>query len=79
MSKRYTHYFDMRLANSFESDVEDFDEAFDAWCNSFPDRPSLRIALLTSDEGTKSILQGVLHSETCENQNTSALAAAGEP
>lgn len=78
MSKRYTHYFDMRLANSFESDVEDFDEAFDAWCNSFPDRPSLRNALLTSDEGLKSILQGVLHSETCENQSTSAPAAAGE-
>ena len=78
MSKRYTHYFDVRLANSFQSDIEDFDEAFDAWCNSFPDRPSLRKELLASDEGTKSILSGVVYSDTCINQDTSAPAAAGE-
>jgi hypothetical protein len=78
MSKRYTHYFDVRLANSFQSDIEDFDEAFDAWCNSFPDRPSLRKELLASDESTMSILKGVLHSDTCINQGSLAPAAAGD-
>lgn len=77
MTKRYTHYFDIRLANSFESDIEDFDEAFDAWCNSFPDRPSLRKRLLSSDEETKSILKGLLHSDTCENQDTLAPIETG--
>jgi len=78
MSKRYTHYFDVRLANSFQSDIEDFDEAFDAWCDSFPDKLSLREKLLVSDESTMSILKGVLHSDTCVNQDTSAPAAAAD-
>lgn len=69
MSKRYTHCFDVRLANSFESDVQDFDEAFEAWCESFPDRPSLRSRLLASDEDAKTILQGVIHNDTFENED----------
>ena len=64
MSKKYTHYFDVRLANSFESDNEDFDEAFDAWCASFQDISALRTALLCSDENTRSILEGVIYSVT---------------
>jgi hypothetical protein len=74
MSKRYTHYFDVRLAKAIQSDVEDFDEAFDAWCDSFPDRPSLRKELMASDEGTMTILKGVIYSDTCINQDTSAPA-----
>ena len=64
MSKKYTHYFDVRLANSFESDTEDFDEAFDTWCASFQDISALRTALLCSDENTRSILEGVIYSVT---------------
>lgn len=63
-SKKYTHFFDVRLANSFESDTEDFDEAFGDWCASFQDTPALRKALLCSDECTVSILEGVIYSDT---------------
>jgi hypothetical protein len=64
---RYTHFFDVRLAVSFGSDIEDFDEAFDAWAESFPNRESLRKALLNSDESTKTLLQGIVHSDTHDN------------
>lgn len=60
----YTHYFDVRIAQSFESGIEDFDEAFDEWCKQFATTSELRSALLTSDESTKSILQGIDHSDT---------------
>lgn len=61
---RFTHSFDVRISKQFESDVEDFDEAFDAWAESFADRSALRKELLTTDEGTKSILQGIIHNQT---------------
>lgn len=64
---KFTHYFDVRLANNFDSDLGDFEEAFDEWVNSFDDLESVRRALLTSDESTKSIMQGVQHNETSEN------------
>ena len=72
---KFTHYFDVRLANNFESDIEDFDEAFDAWASGFASRPELRAALLNSDEDTKSLLKGIVYSDTCEN---SAPAEAGD-
>lgn len=81
MSKRYTHYFDVRLANSFESDIEDFEDAFDHWCaTQFQTSLDLRKALLDSNEGIKSILEGILHSDTCENDDNdlSAPAPAGD-
>lgn len=78
MSKKYTHYFDVRLSNSFESDTEDFYEAFDAWCAFFQDISALRTALLCSYEGTKSLLQGVIYGDTFVIEETSAPAPAGE-
>lgn len=66
---KFTHAFDVRIANSFESDCEDFEEAFNKWAESFDNAVSLRRALLASDESTKSILQGVQHSETYTNQS----------
>jgi hypothetical protein len=71
---RYTHFFDVRLAVSFGSDIEDFDAAFDAWAESFTSRESLRKALLNSDESTKTLLQGIAYSDTHDNL---APAAAG--
>lgn len=67
---KYTHYFDVRIANSFESDIEDFEDAFDHWLStSFADRTAIRAALLTSDEDTKSLLAGVVYSDTVENDD----------
>ena len=64
---KFTHAFDVRVANSFESDCEDFEEAFNKWAKSFDNDVLLRKALLTSDESTNSILQGIQHSETYTN------------
>ncbi len=64
---RYTHYFDVRLAISFSSDTEDFDDAFDRWSESFPNSESLRKALLSSDESTKSLMQGIVYSDTSDD------------
>ena len=72
---RYTHYFDVRLAISFSSDTLDFDDAFNKWSESFPNSESLRKALLSSDESTKSLMQGIAYSETSDNL---APAAAGD-
>lgn len=66
---RYTHYFDVRVAQRFESDIEDFDEALDQWLCSFDTTTKLRNALLTSDESTKSLTEGVIHSDTCVNDD----------
>jgi LPS O-antigen subunit length determinant protein (WzzB/FepE family) len=64
---KFTHAFDVSIANAFESDKEDFGEAFNEWIKSFDSTHSLRKALLNSDESTKSIIQGVQHSETYAN------------
>ena len=56
---KYTHSFDVRLAQQFESDIADFDDAFDKWAESFKDSLSFRQALLDTDESTKSICQGI--------------------
>jgi len=64
---KYTHYFDVRVAQSFESDIEDFDAALSKWISSFQTSIALRKAMLTSDEGTKSMLQGIIHSDTIDN------------
>ena len=63
---KYHHHFDVRLANDFHSDIEDFDQAFEAWSEKFTDRSALRKRLLTSGESLKTILQGIVFSETEE-------------
>jgi len=61
---KYTHSFDVRIAQQFDSDIEDFDDAFDEWAESFKDSLSFRQALLATDESTKSICQGIIWSDT---------------
>jgi len=63
---KYTHYFDVRVSQQFESDTEDFDIAFDKWANEFKDSLLFRKALLTTDESTKSLCQGIIYSDTNE-------------
>lgn len=61
---RYRHSFDTRICICFESDIEDFDEAFDTWITTFPDSATKRAALLDSDESTKTLMQGVAWNQT---------------
>lgn len=61
----FHHSFELCISNvGFESEIEDFDEAFDAWVYSFPTLDSLRKALLTTNESTKSLLDATIHSGT---------------
>lgn len=76
--KRFTHCFDVRLSRQIESDIEDFDDALDAWINSFPSITALRNALLSAPEDTLSLTQGILHSDTWHNKPTLAPANAGD-
>ena len=64
---KYTHCFDFSVSQSFDSDVEDFDEALTQWIYSFGSVSELRKALMSSDESTKSILSGIVLSDTYEN------------
>jgi hypothetical protein len=66
---RYTHSFDTRIAVSFESDIEDFDAAFDTWIDSFSDAAAKRAALLNGDESTWDLMKGVIHNWTEDTQN----------
>ena len=63
---KYHHYFDVRIANDFHSDIEDFDHAFEVWAEKFTDRSALRARLLNSDESLKTILQGIVYFETLD-------------
>ena len=66
---KYEHYFDIRLANSFESETEDFDVAFEEWAKTFSSSKALRQKLLHSDESIKTIMRGIVWSETwCEDE-----------
>jgi hypothetical protein len=65
---RYTHSFDTRICVKFDSDIEDFDEAFDAWIDQFPDSASKRAALLKGSESTRDLMRGIIHNQTDDNE-----------
>jgi len=67
MDPRYTHYFDTRIAIHFESDIEDFDEAFNAWMDSLPGTSARRRALTEGDESVTTLREGVIWSETVDS------------
>lgn len=48
-SPRYTHYFDLLVANQFSSDIEDFDEAYQAWLDTFSSQDDVARELLKGD------------------------------
>lgn len=64
---RYTHYFDVRISNSFESDIEDFDDAFDEFIDGFKDVDAKRKRLLHTDESTSSLMKGIVYNGTDDN------------
>jgi hypothetical protein len=76
--KQFTHCFDVRISRQIESDIEDFDDALNAWINSFPSITALRNALLSTTEDTHSLAKGILHSDTWHNKPTLAPATAGD-
>lgn len=68
MTKRkFIHYFDVVIRKQFESNIADFDSAFDAWAAGFPTEDHLRDELLES-ETTKSIVDNLVHVETDEQE-----------
>lgn len=76
---RYTHYFDTRVAIQFDSDIEDFSEAFDAWMESLPDAAARRNALLDCQESVSTLMEGVIHSQTDDNfEDQGQAPTAGE-
>lgn len=56
----YTHNISVNFSTSFESDIEDIEEAFDKWLESFSSVDDKRKALLSTDESTRSIVEGVI-------------------
>jgi len=65
---RYTHYFNVCISNSFESDIEDFDDAFDEFIDGFEDIDAKRRELLHTDESTTSLMKGIIYSQTDDHQ-----------
>ena len=61
---KFAHYFDVCISKRIESDIEDFDDALNTWINSYESIDTLRNALLTTDQSTKDLLKGILHSDT---------------
>ena len=56
----YTHHISVNFTTSFESDIEDIEEAFDKWLESFSSVDDRRRALLSTNESTRSIVEGVI-------------------
>jgi hypothetical protein len=75
--KKYTHYFDVRLSQRIESDIEDFDDALKNWISSFASTQELRTALLTTHQDTASLMQGILHSDSWINESSTPPAPDG--
>lgn len=66
---KYTHYFETRITNSFESDIADFDEALDDWIKTTfsNDFVLVRQALTSCCDTTFSLIRKVEHINTTEN------------
>lgn len=56
----YTHHILVSFTTSFKSDTEDIEEAFDRWLESFSSVDDRRQALLSTNESTRSIVEGVI-------------------
>ncbi len=59
----YTHRFDVRMENSFQSPFKDFDEALHVWL-AFKSEEQVRKLIMTSTDSTDSILQSLVWSIT---------------
>ena len=59
----YTHRFDVRMENSFQSPIENFDDALQLWL-MFKSEEQVRDLIMTSDDSTRSIIQSLIWSIT---------------
>ena len=66
---RYTHYFDVCISNSFNSDIEDFDEALERWLDGLGTIENKRKEVLYTDEPTSSLIKGIIYSDTLEDES----------
>ena len=70
---RYTHYFDVCVSNSFDSDIEDFGKALDKWLGDLGTTENKRREILSTDESTSSLMRGIVYADTLENESTDTL------
>jgi len=66
---RYTHYFDVCISNSFDSDIEDFDEALEMWLHGLGTIENKRKEILSTDESTSSLIKGIIYNDTLEDES----------
>jgi hypothetical protein len=66
--KRYVHYFNVLVSNSFSSDIEDFDEAVNEWIRSFISSAELRAELLHCDECAFALAKDIQHEDTVDRE-----------
>ena len=66
---RYTHYFDVCISNSFDSDIEDFDKALEMWLHGLGTIENKRKEILSTDESTSSLIRGIIYSDTLEDES----------
>ena len=66
---RYTHYFDVCVSNSFDSDIEDFEEALNKWLGDLGTIENKRREILSTDESTSSLMRGIVHTDTLQNES----------
>ena len=65
---RYTHYFDVVISNDFQSNFEDFDQAFAAWSQKFTDNSALRMRLLNTNSSLKEIARSIEFMEPIDRE-----------
>ena len=66
---RYTHYCDVCVSNSFDSDIEDFEEALNKWLGDLGTIENKRREILSTDESTSSLMRGIVHTDTLQNES----------
>lgn len=66
---RYTHYFDVCVSNSFDSDIEDFEEALNKWLGDLGTIENKRREILSTDESTSSLMRGIVYTDTLQNES----------
>jgi len=66
---RYTHYFDVCISNSFDSDIEDFDKALEKWLDDLGTIENKRREILFTDDSTSSLIKGIVYSDTLEDES----------
>lgn len=57
--KKYTHDFDILIPTSFQSDLEDFDQALNEWLRSFSSNDEAKNALIHAEEDLQQVIDRI--------------------